>query len=214
MHQITKDGLMYITTPNRMYIVRDDFSASLGVWEARVTGPQNTDCSMVVHLTGKRYHVMTSGNMTCSSPDGSGHFRWNRARDTFRLDQWGPSCYTRCLSVGHRGFKIDLRTLYPIPTVHPAMLREVITFQGAPNPLDINTDRQTFNILNDIIQKDVKENKDMLTDMHNNDENKDNNWQIEQWKIGLGGTLMFATIAGCAASLFCLLRRGATCCRP
>ena len=53
-HQITKEGLMYITTPNRMYIVRDNFSGSLGVWEARVTGPQDTECSMVVHLTGKR----------------------------------------------------------------------------------------------------------------------------------------------------------------
>ena len=40
MHQTTKDGLMYVTTPNRMYIVRDDFSGSLGAWEARVTGPQ------------------------------------------------------------------------------------------------------------------------------------------------------------------------------
>ena len=45
---------MYITTPNRMYIVRNDFSGSLGVWEARVTGQQDTDCSMVVHLTSKR----------------------------------------------------------------------------------------------------------------------------------------------------------------
>ena len=54
-HQIVKDGLMYITTPNRMYIVRDDFLALLGVWEARVTGPQDTECSKVVHLTGKRY---------------------------------------------------------------------------------------------------------------------------------------------------------------
>ena len=53
-HQIAKDGLMYITTPNRMCIVRNDFSGSLGVWEARVTGQQDTDCSMVVHLTGKR----------------------------------------------------------------------------------------------------------------------------------------------------------------
>ena len=61
-HRVIKDGLMYITTPKRMYIVRDDFSASLGVWEARVTGPQDTDCSMVVHLTGKRYQVVTSGN--------------------------------------------------------------------------------------------------------------------------------------------------------
>ena len=53
-HQIAKDGLMYITTPNRMCIVRNDFSGSLGVWEARVTGQQDTDCSMVVHLTSKR----------------------------------------------------------------------------------------------------------------------------------------------------------------
>ena len=64
------------------------------------------------------------------------------------------------------------------------MLREVSAFQDAPNPLDINTDRQTFNRLHDIIQKDVKENKDMH--MHNNDENNGDTWQIEQWKIGLG----------------------------
>ena len=196
-HQIVKDGLMYITTPNRMYIVRDDFLASLGVWEARVMGLQDTDCSMVVHLTGKRYQVVTPGNMTCYSPDKVGRFRWNRAGDTFSLDKWEPSCSTRCLSVGPRGFKIDLRTLDPIPTVHPAMLREVSAFQGAPNPLDINTDRQTFNRLHDIIQKDVKENKDMLTDMHNNDENNGNTLQIEHWKIGLGGILLFATIAAC-----------------
>ena len=66
---------MYITTPNRMYIVRDDFSGSLGAWEARVTGPQDTECSMVVHLTGKRYQVVTSGNMTCYSPDGMGRLQ-------------------------------------------------------------------------------------------------------------------------------------------
>ena len=136
---------MYITTPNRMYIVRDNFSGSLGVWEARVTGPQDTECSMVVHLTGKRYQVVTSGNMTCNSPDGVGRPLRNQAGDTFRLDRWEPSCSTRCLSVGPRGFKVDLQTLDPIPTVHPAMLREVSSLQDAPNPLDINNDRQTFN---------------------------------------------------------------------
>ena len=213
MHQTTKDGLMYVTTPNRMYIVRDDFSGSLGAWEARVTGPQDMDCSIVVHLTGKRYQVMTSGNMTCYSPEGVGRLQWNRAGDTFRLFRGEPSCSTRCLSVGPRGFKVDLRTLDTIPTVHPAMLREVSTFQGAPNPLDINTDKQTFNRLHDIIQKDVKENKDMLTDMHDKDD-KEDTWQIDNWKIGLGGTLTLATTAACAALLFCLLRRGATCCRP
>ena len=125
--------------------------------------------------------------MTCYSPDGVGWPLWNWAGDTFRLDQWEPSCSTRCLTVGPRGFKVDLQTLDPIPTVHPAMLREVSSLQDAPNPLDINNDRQTFNRLHDIIQKDVKENKDMLTDMHDNDD-KDDSWQLDNWKIGLGGT--------------------------
>ena len=89
MHQTTKDGLMYVTTPNRMYIVRDDFSGSLGAWEARVTGPQDTEFSMVVHLTGKRYQVVTSGNMTCYSPEGVGRLQWNRVGDTFRLFRGG-----------------------------------------------------------------------------------------------------------------------------
>ena len=151
--------------------------------------------------------------MTCYSPEGVGRLQWNRAGDTFRLFRGEPSCSTRCLSVGPRGFKVDLRTLDTIPTVHPAMLREVSTFQGAPNPLDINTDKQTFNRLHDIIQKDVKENKEMLTDMHDKDD-KEDTWQIDNWKIGLGGTLTLATTAACAALLFCLLRRGATCCRP
>ena len=49
--------------------------------------------------------------------------------------------------------------------------------------------------------------------MHDKDD-KEDTWQIDNWKIGLGGTLTLATTAACAALLFCLLRRGATCCRP
>ena len=63
---------MYLTTPNRMYIVRADFPASesLGVWEARVTGPQDQDCSLIVHLAGGRYQAMTKGDMTCYTAEG------------------------------------------------------------------------------------------------------------------------------------------------
>ena len=60
-------------------------SARLGVWEARITGPQDQDCSIVLHMTGSRYRVMTPRNMTCYSAEGASYSRTNQGGDTFRL---------------------------------------------------------------------------------------------------------------------------------
>ena len=212
--RVTKGDLMYLTTPNRMYIVRADFptSESLGVWEARVTGPQDQDCSLIVHLAGSRYQAMTKGDMTCYTAEGHGISHLNQAYQQFSLGGEEKSCSTRCLSVGPRGFKTEVRTLDPVPNIHPAMLRTVGELKGSPNPLDLNKDRLTYNRLHDIIQKDVKENKDMLADMK--DKDNDDIWKIDHWNIGLGGILSLIVLSAIAASLFLLVRRGATCCQP
>ena len=159
-------------------------------------------------MTGSRYRVMTPGNMTCYSAEGASYSRTNQGGDPFRLGGGEQSCSTRCLSVGPRGFRTDLRKLDPVPAVHPAMLRVISTLEGAPNPTDLNTDRQTYNRLHDILQKDVSENKDILNNLNNK---KDEDiGTINHWNMRLS-VLVLVPISASAVALFFMHRKGASC---
>ena len=88
------------------------------------------------------------------------------------------------------------------------MLRVISTLEGAPNPTDLNTDRQTYNRLHDILQKDVRENKDILNNLNNK---KDEDiGTINHWNMGLS-VLVLVPISASAVALFFMHRKGASC---
>ena len=91
------------------------------------------------------------------------------------------------MTSGPKGIRTDTRVLDPLPSAHPALLRGISTFEGVPYPLDQNKDKAEHDRVPPLLDRDIRENKDMLVGWT---EDKEQETMVHYgWIIGAAGAV-------------------------
>ena len=164
---VRNDSAMLLQTMTRVYIVSSQFMAGspLSMAEVRVIKGIQPGCLLMVHINLHSYKVIASGTIACSK-GGKGKYEYELKKGDFLYLEGRDYCRNDCIEMGYRGFTNKYKTLPPLPSSQPAMLKHFFAeFDADSMPSPVKALDKQHQVSHDVLSVEIRENQDMLLEL-------------------------------------------------
>jgi hypothetical protein len=164
------DSTTQLQTTTKTYLVSEHYleGSALTMAETRIIAPITNGCALMVHITQGHYKITQSGNLTCKNLGKEKAITHSCKKGGSIYLARTDKCKNTCIQIGQTGYQRTYRSLHTQPSMHPPTLK-VFSYTEENRNAPIRTTEGAHQVAHDLLTGDIRENKDLLEQMADND---------------------------------------------